>query len=125
MKISMAPDSGRVNRVNKLIINPWTGPTTCCWDTCDKRATVIWSVRMHEHRPDIPCSDVEQAFGLLGRHAHYNFCSEACLMYWVGSSGQHAHETAARNGGRIYGMRPAGINPGLFRAPERRVRATA
>lgn len=120
---SMAPDNGRVNRVNKLIMNPWTGPTTCGWADCYKRATVIWSVRMHEHVDRVPCHWVEQAGGALGRHAMYNFCSEECLMFWVGSSGENAHETAARNNGKIYGMRPKGINPHLYSVPERRVRS--
>lgn len=111
----MAPDSGRVNRVSRLIVNPWTGPIVCCWDECDKRASSIWSIRLHEHPLHIACSDVEQGLGLFGRHAFMTFCSQAHLLYWAGCSGANAHETAARNGGRIYGQAPAGSKIGRLR----------
>lgn len=115
MRFSMAPDNGRVNKVSRLIVNPWTGPITCCWDECDKRASSIWSIRLHEHRPEVSCSDVEQGFGLFGRHAFMTFCCEAHLLYWAGCSGWRAHETAAWNRGQIYGMAPEGSKIGRLR----------
>ena len=125
MSIGMQRDNGKVNRVAKLIINPDTGPIYCCWDECDKRATVIWSVRLHEHPKHVPCGWVDQAFGDLGRHTMMTFCSQTHLLYWVSCSGSRAHELAARNQGRIYGQLPAGAKQTrLHVAPQRRVRTT-
>lgn len=115
MRFSMSPDAGNVNRVNKLIVNPWTGPTYCGWHTCDELAREGWGVRTHEHPWRFRCSDVDQAGGLMGRHAHYNFCSDWCRDYWLGSSGLMAHETAARNGGKIFGMAAPGRKLGRYR----------
>lgn len=115
MPISMMPDSGKVNRVSKLIINPDTGPVYCCWDTCDRRARQTWSIRLHEHPLSVPCSDVEQAYGTLGRHTHFTFCCREHADYWAACSGAMAHETAARNRGQIYGMHSAGSKLGRLR----------
>ena len=104
---SMAPDNGRVNRVSRLIVNPWTGPVDCCWSDCWNLARDIWPLRVHEHPPRWPCE--------AGQHAVYTFCSERCRDYFLWSSGWRAHETAARNGGRIYGMAPEGSKLGRFR----------
>ena len=115
MRFSMAPDSGNVNRVNKLIINPWTGPTYCGWHNCDQLAREGWTVRLHEHPKGIRCSTVEQSFGLYGRHAFYNFCSDWCRDYWMLCTGAQAHETAARNNGKIFGMAAPGRKLGRYR----------
>ena len=115
MPIGMQLDNGLVNRTNKLIINPWTGPTECGWSDCWDRAREGYDVRMHEHPRWIPCSWVDQAGGVYGRHAHYNFCSERCARYWVLSSGLYAHETAARNNGLVYGMAGPGDKLGRYR----------
>ena len=112
---SMAPDNGKVNRVSKLVVNPDTGPITCCWDDCWNRARTLWPLRTHEHHPRIPCDWVDQAGGMYGRHAWYTFCSEQCRRYWMLSSGWRAHETAARNNGRIYGMAAPGDKLGRYR----------
>ena len=99
-----------VNRVERLIINLDTAMAMkCSWDDCDKRARTPYQVRLHEHRGGISCSQVNAAGGLLGRHAHFAFCSENCKDYWVASTGSNAHELAARNQGRIYGMHSAGM----------------
>lgn len=98
-----------VNRVERLMINLDTAmPMVCGWDECDKRARTPYQVRVHEHQA-AKCDDVNAAGGALGRHAHYVFCCERHLLYWVTSSGKRAHETAARNNGRIYGQLPAGL----------------
>lgn len=115
MPYGMMPDNGKVNRVAKLIVNPDTGPIYCCWDECDKRSTMIWSVRLHEHSKGFPCGWVDQAGGALGRHAMMTFCSEPHLLYWVSCSGSRAHELAARNRGRIYGQLPEGAKKGRMR----------
>jgi hypothetical protein len=104
--------SSRVNRVEKLIINlDTTLPMVCGWDECDRRARTSYQVRLHEH-PRVSCTAVNEAGGELGRHAHFAFCSERHLMYWVNATGTHAHESAARNQGRIYGQLPAGMRGG-------------
>ena len=115
MPISMAPDNGRVNRTNKLIVNPWTGPIECCWADCWNQAREGYSVRMHEHMRRVSCSTVDQSYGMYGRHTFYNFCSPRCARYWVLSSGLYAHETAARNNGLIYGMAAPGDKLGRYR----------
>ena len=115
MPIGMQPDNGRVNRVNKLIMNPWTGPTECGWADCWNQAREGYAVRMHEHPRHVGCWTVDQSYGMLGRHAFYNFCSQHCARYWVLSSGVYAHETAARNHGLIYGMAAPGDKLGRYR----------
>ena len=124
----MAPDNGRVNRINKLIINPWTGPTECGWFDCWQRAREGYTVRMHEHSANVPCRWVEQSDGSLGRHAFYNFCSAWCRALFLSSTGFHARETAARNRGQIFGMYPEGMKQGryggLARPVQRRVKAS-
>lgn len=102
MQFSMAPDNGRVNRVSKLIVNPDTGPIYCCWDTCDRRSRQTWTIRVHEHAKGLPCDHP------LSRHANYTFCSQAHADYWGSCSGWNAHELAAYNQGRIYGMHSEG-----------------
>lgn len=98
------------NRVERLIINLDTAmPMVCAWDECDKRARTPYQVRVHEHVGHLPCDMVNAGGGELGRHAHYAFCSERHRLYWVTCSGPRAHETAARNNGRIYGQLPAGL----------------
>ena len=115
MPYSMAAPNSRVNRVARLIVNPDTGPICCCWDDCDQRARTIYPVRTHEHRLDIACDLIDAAGGLYGRHAWYTFCSERCKRYWLLCSGLRAHETAARNNGKIYGMAAPGEKLGRFR----------
>lgn len=103
MIISMAPDNGRVNRVSKLIVNPWTGPVECCWADCWNLARQTWDIRIHEHSRSIPCGSP------FAQHAHYTFCSQGHADFWFASSGLQAHDTAARNQGRILGMHSPGM----------------
>lgn len=92
-------------RVERLMINLDTMmPMVCGWDECDRRARTPYQVRLHEHAGR--CTSETAQYG---RHAHYVFCSERHLLYWVSQSGWRAHETAARHGGRIYGYLPAGL----------------
>jgi hypothetical protein len=96
MPYSMSPANGRVNRVERLMINMDTAlPMQCSWPECERRARTPYQVRTHEHPVNWKCD--------FGRHSHMVFCSEYCLLYWVRGSGAHAHETAARRGGRIWG----------------------
>jgi hypothetical protein len=98
-----------VNRVERLIINLDTAmPVVCGWDTCDRRARTSHQVRTHEHPGHVSCSDVNQAYGTLGRHVIYAFCSAGHLDYWVSASGWRAHELADANRGLIYGQHSAG-----------------
>jgi hypothetical protein len=106
---SMAPDNGRVNRVSRLVVNPWTGPIPCCWDECDKLATTAWPVRLHEHPVHWPCDYPGS------QHAFMTFCSEGHRDFWLWSSGWRAKVLAAENNGRIYGMAPKGSKIGRFR----------
>lgn len=99
-----------INRVERLIINLDTAmPLKCGWDDCDKRARTPYQVRVHEHAACFSCSEVNAAGGEFGRHTHFAFCSENCKDYWISCSGGRAHELAARNQGRIYGMHSAGL----------------
>lgn len=92
-------------RVERLMINLDTMmPMVCGWDECDRKARTPYQVRVHEH---VGRCNSEQA--QYGRHAHYVFCSERHLLYWVTASGKNAHEAAARNRGRIYGQLPDGL----------------
>jgi hypothetical protein len=92
-------------RVERLMINLDTMMAMVCgWDECDKRARTPYQVRVHEHAGRCS-SEIAQH----GRHSHYVFCTERHLLYWVTSTGANAHETAARNQGRIYGQLPTGL----------------
>jgi hypothetical protein len=105
----MQPSAPR--RVERLLINlDTTLPSICAWADCDKQARTPYQVRIHEHVGK--CSDVALTGG---RHSHFTFCSDHCMDYWVWSSGWRAHETAARNNGRIWGMAPPGSKIGRFR----------
>lgn len=115
MHFSMAPDNGLVNRVNKYIVNPWTGPTECGWADCWEKAREGYAIRLHEHPPRVSCTTVDQSYGMFGRHAHFNFCSARCARYHALSMGWAAHETAARNNGLIYGMAAPGDKLGRYR----------
>lgn len=100
MPIGMQPSLP--GRVERLMINLDTQmPMICGWDDCDRRARTPYQVRLHEHPPG-------RDWCRVGRHAHYVFCSEYCLLYWAWSSGARAHELAARHQGKIYGMLPPG-----------------
>jgi hypothetical protein len=91
-------------RVERLMINLDTQmPMGCAWDDCNKRARTPYQVRVHEH-----VGKCSSEIARYGRHSHYVFCSEYCLLYWAWSSGWRAHELAARHQGRIYGMLPPG-----------------
>ena len=92
-------------RVERLMINLDTMmPMVCGWDECDRRARTPYQVRIHEHAGR--CTSEAAQYG---RHAHYVFCCERHLLYWVNATGAHAHEAAARNQGRIYGQLPEGF----------------
>jgi hypothetical protein len=98
-------------RVERLMINLDTAlPMMCAWDDCDRRARTPYQIRVHEHTGR--CNSEAARYG---RHTHYVFCSERCRDYWAACSGPNAHETAARNQGRIYGMAPAGSKIGRYR----------
>jgi len=104
MPIGMQPSAPR--RVERLMINLDTqAPMLCAWDECDRLARTPYQVRVHEHEGR--CNSAEAQYG---RHAHYVFCTERHLLYWVNASGTNALEAAARNrGGRVYGMMPHGL----------------
>ena len=105
MPFSLAPSSGRVNRVEKLIINLDTVmPLTCNWDDCDKRARTPYQVVQHEH-----AGTCNSEVARHGRHTRYAFCCEGHRLYWLAASGPNAQRTAAENRGRIYGNKPAGL----------------
>ena len=105
MPFSMSSSNGRVNRVERLIINLDTAlPLVCNWDECDRRARTPYQVRAHEHAGTCN-SEVAQH----GRHTIYAFCSERHRLYWIYASGENAHRAAAENRGRIYGQLPAGV----------------
>ena len=105
MPYSMSPANGRVNRVEKLIINLDTAlPLMCAWDECDKRARTPYQVMQHEH-----AGACNSEIARYGRHTRYAFCSERHRLYWLNASGPNAHRAAAENRGRIYGQLPAGI----------------
>ena len=92
-------------RVERLMINLDTMmPMVCGWDECDRRARTPYQVRIHEHAGR--CTSEAAQYG---RHAHYVFCCERHLLYWVTATGANAHEAAARNQGRIYGQLPEGL----------------
>ncbi len=100
----------QVNRVEKLIINlDMAMALQCAWDDCPKRARTPYQIRTHEHPWHFKCDQVNAAGGAMGRHAHFAFCSENCKDFWISSSGTRAHELAARNRGRIYGMHSEGM----------------
>ena len=105
MPFPLAPSSGHVNRVEKLIINLDMGmPLSCAWADCERRARTPYQVKTHEHPRDWRCDDPRGA-----RHSTYAFCSERCRTYWLANSGSQAHRTAAENRGRIWGQLPAGM----------------
>lgn len=102
MPIGMQPSASA--RVERLMINLDTQMAMVCgWDTCDRPARTPYQVRIHEHAGRCS-SEVAQH----GRHAHYVFCCDRHLLYWVSSSGWRANELAARYNGRIYGNLPPG-----------------
>jgi len=91
-------------RVERLMINLDTQlPMTCGWDECDRLARSPFQVRVHEH-----LGRCESEVAQYGRHAHYVFCCERHLLYWVHSSGWRAHELASHYNGRIRGFLPPG-----------------
>jgi hypothetical protein len=109
MPIGMQPSAPR--RVERLMINLDTqAPMVCGWDECDRMARTPYQVRIHEHTGR--CNSLEAQYG---RHAHYVFCCEDHLLYWVMCSGDNAHETAARHHGQVRGYLPAGNRLGRFR----------
>ena len=109
MPIGMQPSAPR--RVERLMINLDTMlPMTCNWDECDRLARSPFQVRVHEH---VGRCNSEQA--QYGRHAHYVFCCDDHLLYWVSCSGENAHEMAARHNGRIRGYLPEGQRLGRYR----------
>jgi hypothetical protein len=85
-------------------------PMVCSWDECDRPGRTPYQVRVHEHAGR--CNSFEAQYG---RHAHYVFCCERHLLYWVYASGDRAKEAAARNQGRIYGQLPEGTRNMLWR----------
>jgi len=102
MAIGMQPSAAP--RVERLMINLDTMlPMTCGWDECDRKARTPYQVRVHEHTGR--CNSEAAQYG---RHAHYVFCCDRHLAYWVHSSGWRAHELAAHYGGRIRGFLPPG-----------------
>jgi hypothetical protein len=105
----MQPSAPR--RVERLMINLDTQmPMVCGWDECDRMARTPYQVRIHEH-----AGRCNSELAQYGRHAHYVFCCEDHLNFWVMESGDYAKETAARHQGRIHGYLPAGKRLGRFR----------
>lgn len=95
--------------VQKKVINHDRGGTflVCFWSDCDRDGLALYEVRNHEHARNIPCDHP------LARHCNYAFCSERHKQYHLASSGSMAHDTAARNQGRIAGMLPPGMKTSL------------
>lgn len=90
-------------RIGRKIINFNTGGYgICAWSDCYKDACSLYEVRQHEHARIIPCDSP------LGSHVTFAFCSERCKQYWLACTGPMAHDTGARNQGRIAGMLPPG-----------------
>lgn len=97
-------------RVQKRAINLDRGGTPVgCANImpCDRDGYELYKIIQHEHARSIPC-DHE-----LARHATFIFCSERCKQYFLACSGPMAHDTAARNRGRIAGMLPPGYRASL------------
>ena len=108
MPIGMQPSAPQ--RVERLMINMDTQmPMVCGWDECDRPARTPYQVRIHEHSGAFSCSQVNEAGGGLGRHAHYVFCSDRHRDYFVHSSGHRANDLAAHHQGRIHGFLPPGM----------------
>lgn len=95
--------------VQKRIINHDQGGTNvvCFWADCSNDATTLYQVRNHEHARNIRCDDP------LSRHTMYAFCTERHKQYHLAGTGTAAHDTAARNQGRISGMLPPGYRRSL------------
>lgn len=90
-------------RVGKKIINfDADRYGMCAWLDCYKDACSLYEIRTHEHARNIPCDHP------LGRHVTYAFCTERHKQYHLACTGAQAHDTAARNRGRIAGMLPPG-----------------
>jgi len=105
MPYSLAPSNGRVNRVEKLLINLDTAlPLSCAWADCGRRARTPYQVKVCEHNGRCASEAARH-----GRHSNYAFCSDRCRTYWLANSGSQAHRTAAENRGRIWGQLPAGM----------------
>ena len=103
MPIGMQPSAPA--RVERLMINLDTQmPMVCGWDECDKLARTPYQVRVHEH-----VGRCESEAAQFGRHAHYVFCCQRHLDYWVWSSGWRAHELASHYNGRMRGFLPPGM----------------
>lgn len=96
-------------RVQKRVINHDRGGTfvMCAWDTCDRDGYQLYGLRQHEHARNIPCDSS------LAKHITFVFCSDRHKQFWLNATGPNAHESAARNNGRIYGMLPAGYRASL------------
>jgi hypothetical protein len=91
-------------RIGKKIINFDTGGYgICAWSDCYKDACSLHEVRQHEHARSVACD------GPLGRHVTYAFCTDRHKQYWLAGTGEMAHDTSARNNGRISGMLPPGL----------------
>lgn len=90
-------------RIGRKIINFDSGGYgICAWADCYKDACNLYEVRNHEHARNIPCDSS------LAQHITYAFCSERHKQYHLACTGAQAHDTAARNQGRIAGMLPPG-----------------
>lgn len=92
-------------RVQKRIINNDRGGTyvCCAWDECDNDGFELYKVRMHEHAQSVGCDSS------LAKHITYVFCTERHKQYFLACTGAMAHDTQARNRGRIAGMLPPGM----------------
>lgn len=101
--------------ITKRVINLDHGegrPISCAWPECERQATSLYELVQCEHSPMISCSAVDQGVGG-GRHYRYAFCRERCRAYFAAAMGRLAHDTAARNRGRISGNLPPGYRHAL------------
>lgn len=91
--------------LERKVINRDRGGTfvACAWSDCDKDGLENHKVTVHEHARSIACDDS------LAKHISYVFCTERHKQYHLASTGAMAHDTQARNNGRIAGMLPPGM----------------
>lgn len=95
--------------LQKRVINHDRGGTfvQCAWSDCYKDGFESHKITQHAHARTIPCDSS------LATHVSFVFCTERHRQYWLACSGEQAHDTEARNNGRISGMLPPGYRNSL------------
>ena len=100
---------GQHARITRKIINMDSGtgrPIPCCWDDCERDATVLYETVAHEHLSSVRCADVD-AGRAPGRHYHYAFCSAGHKDLWDNATGRNAVRSIESTG-RAYGNHSVG-----------------